>query len=225
MTWLAIIFLIIVCFNFIHEAGLFGIVVVALFVILIVVVGSAQSAASEEEAKKKAEKKNKMRNDIMSGEYPGFKPTKELASTFCSITVFVDEYNRKVMFVNYDNDKILTYRFNEIIECTILEDGATIQSGGVGRAVVGGIVAGGVGAVVGANTRTSKAVTLSLSVRIITSNIQSPLYEIPIIQSQMKRNSDDYKLCMQFAQKVYATMVSITNSVNNTAYPRGTRRF
>ena len=73
-----------------------------------------------------------------------------------------------------------------MIECSIEEDGVTIESGGVGRAVVGGVLAGGVGAVVGAATRSSKPTTLSLSVRLVTRNLDRPLYKILIIKEATK---------------------------------------
>lgn len=103
-------------------------------------------------------------------------------------------------------------RFNELIECSILEDGATVQSGGIGRAVVGGVFAGGIGAVVGAATRSSKPITRELAVRIITSNIQNSLYIVPIITCETNRETNAYKQKMEFAQKVYATITSIIYS-------------
>ena len=64
--------------------------------------------------------------------------------------------------------KIDIINFSDIIECQIIEDSNTVMNGGVGRAVVGGALAGGVGAIVGANTRATKNVINILQIRIIT---------------------------------------------------------
>lgn len=109
-------------------------------------------------------------------------------------------------------------KFSDIIECQIIEDSNTIMKGGVGRAVVGGALAGGVGAIVGANTRASRNVTNSLQIRIVTKNINSSLCTIDIITREINKSSDEYKEAMNFANKVYATINSIisnsTESVN-----------
>lgn len=106
-------------------------------------------------------------------------------------------------------------KFADIIECEIMEDSNTILKGGIGRAVVGGVLAGGVGAVVGANTRASQNVTNSLKIRIITKNISRSLYTINIITAETQKDSKEYKEAMNFANEVYSTITSIINNSNN----------
>ncbi len=103
-------------------------------------------------------------------------------------------------------------KFTDIIECEIIEDSNTIMKGGVGRAVVGGVLAGGIGAVVGANTRASQNVTNSLQIRIVTKNINRSLYTINIITAETQKDSKEYKEAMNFANDVYATITSIINN-------------
>lgn len=88
------------------------------------------------------------------------------------------------------------------------------------NAVIGGIIAGTTGAIIGASSRETKPVSLSMSIRIITNNIQMPLYEVPIITSSTDRTSDDYKQKTKFAQEVYATMISIINTSKTSSYQR-----
>ena len=47
------------------------------------------------------------------------------------------------------------YNFDDVIEFELLEDGETITKGGLGRALAGGILFGGVGAIVGGVHRNS----------------------------------------------------------------------
>ena len=93
----------------------------------------------------------------------------------------------------------------------------TIESGGVGRAVVGGVLAGGVGAVVGAATRSSKPTTLSLSVRLVTRNLDRPLYKILIIKEATKRDTPEYRYRKRLAEQIYATMISIKKHAEKSA--------
>lgn len=109
-------------------------------------------------------------------------------------------------------EKIDFIKFTDIIECEIIEDSNTIMKGGVGRAVVGGVLAGGIGAVVGANTRASQNVTNSLQIRIVTKNINRSLYTINIITAETQKDSKEYKESMNFANDVYATITSIINN-------------
>lgn len=160
------------------------------------------------------EMKKSVDEKIMSGEIEGFIPQKSIKDPYSNYGVYIDGLNKKIMFVNLtDVGTRKVFNFDELIECSILEDGAAVNSGGIGRAVVGGIIGGGVGAVVGATTRGAKSITRSLSVRIISNKISDPLYEIPIITCELRKDSSLYKVKFQFAQEVYATIVSAINSV------------
>ena len=66
------------------------------------------------------------------------------------------------------------------------------MKGGVGRAIVGGALAGGAGAIVGANTRASKNMIYNLQIRIITSNINNSLYTINIINNSTGVDVNSY---------------------------------
>ena len=66
------------------------------------------------------------------------------------------DINRKeISIIDAYADTHKLINFNQIIECEIIEDNTTIMKGGVGRAIVGGVLAGGVGAIVGAGTRST----------------------------------------------------------------------
>ena len=105
--------------------------------------------------------------------------------------------------------KIDIINFSDIIECQIIEDSNTVMKGGVGRAVVGGALAGGVGAIVGANTRASKNVINILQIRIITKKISNSLYTIDLIKTEIEKNSMEYRNAMNFVNNVYAILTSI----------------
>lgn len=161
---------------------------------------------------KEQEKVNAERHkDILDGK-SGITPTKSLKCRTCPFAIYIDEKAKKILVANLKTDDKRTIPFENVVECSILENGATVQSGGVGRAIVGGALAGGVGAIVGATTRGSHAMLSSLSVRIVTKDISNALCEIPIIKSETKRDSDEAKEAISFSQQIYATIISIIDS-------------
>ena len=68
------------------------------------------------------------------------------------------------------------YYYNQILGFELLEDGETITKGGLGSAVVGGLLFGGVGAIVGGVTgaKRTKNVCKSLQIKITLRNSPCP---------------------------------------------------
>lgn len=184
-----------------------------LFIIFIILVVSAQSESE------KGKKREVLYNSIKNGQISGFCPTISISNSEHTFGLYVDEKNKKILVADFTTEYRRTIPFNDIIECSILENGSTVQSGGVGRAIVGGALAGGVGAIVGATTRSSKAVLSSLTVRIVTKNINNALCEIPIIRTEIKRDSNEAKEAIKSSQQIYATIISIIDSVNKGSQP------
>jgi len=132
--------------------------------------------------------------------------------------IVVDEENRILTIIaknpkdKYVGNDGIFLNFNDLIECEVLEDNSTIMKGGIGRAVAGGILLGGVGAIVGATTRKSADMVNSLTVRIVTANVTDALIMVDLIHMKLKRNHPEYKNAYEFAQKLYATVTSIISS-------------
>lgn len=139
------------------------------------------------------------------------------------------EFNNRAMAINKEK-KELYFLFNDeldklikyesIIECKIMENSNVVNSGGIGRAIVGGLIAGDSGAIVGANTRKSKNIVSSLLIRIVTKEIDEPLYTLELLDYQIDTNkqlyANFYKQAMEFANSVYATIQAIIKDNDNT---------
>jgi len=135
-----------------------------------------------------------------------------ITSTGIDSKVVFDLNNRKIAIINTNAVKIDYVDFDKIIQCEILEDNSVVMKGGVGRAVVGGILAGGVGAIVGAQTRGSSEIVKNLSIRIITNDVINSLVWIHLIKTATKRDSFEYKRNKDAAQQIYSTIISILNT-------------
>lgn len=106
------------------------------------------------------------------------------------------------LFGKTKNPKIHSY--DEVLDYELLEDGNSVAKGGLGRAVAGGVLFGGVGAVVGGVTgkKKSKSTCTSLRIKITLNNMLTPTEYINIITTETKKSSLVYKTSEQQAQQI-----------------------
>jgi len=124
--------------------------------------------------------------------------------TFNNYIVGVDENSRKVCFLDSDSDmdfnsvfiyygaetdniqySARTFSYKDILESEVIIDGETVtktsRTSQVGGAILGGIFAGGVGAVIGglSGKTASKEKVKTIQLKIIVNDIKNPLQIIP----------------------------------------------
>ncbi len=116
------------------------------------------------------------------------------------------------------------FDYSSIVEYELLEDGNSIEKGGVGRAIVGGALFGGVGAVVGATTgHKHKATCSKLQIKITLNDISMPVVYVNFIEAETKKNGALYKMIYPMAQEALSVLSIITKSQEqgNTANTEG----
>lgn len=194
---------------FFAQSPLYGILYIAVIIISIYAIGEESAKESNKISDnrtsiiKDIEDKGVNLDKIFSLQYSSETIKEEVAFSF---------KEQKAYYFNYLNASQKIISFNDVVDCEIIEDNSVVQKGGIGRAVVGGIIAGGVGAVVGATTRKTSNIVNNLAVRIITKDAQYPMQIFSFIDHETKRDSDKYKYSYQTAQELYSTFVSIINS-------------
>ena len=106
------------------------------------------------------------------------------------------------------------YKYSDIIDFELLEDGETITKGGLGRALAGGILFGGVGAIVGGVTggKRTKPICNSLKIKITVKDINDPAVYINFIEGKAKKNGIIYKIASESAQECLSTLQLICDS-------------
>lgn len=109
------------------------------------------------------------------------------------------------------------YSFSDIVDFELLENGESVAKGGLGRAVVGGVLFGGAGAVVGGVTanRKNKAVCNSMRIKIVLNDINSPNAYIDLIKTATKKDSSKYKQRTEAAQECLSVLQLMCNIQNN----------
>lgn len=106
------------------------------------------------------------------------------------------------------------YPFSDLVSYDLLEDDAIVTSGGVGQALVGEAVFGGVGAVAGAITgkRVQKKRVDSLYIKVTLNNFDTPCILIPLITKPTKTNSKEYKTAFEEAHRILSVLDVITHN-------------
>ena len=94
----------------------------------------------------------------------------------------------------------------------------SITKGGLGTAVAGGILFGGVGAIVGGGLgKKQKDVVNKMSIIINLRDEWVPRIEIILIKSETKRNGLVYKSSKSLAQQIISLLTIISDGQNDTS--------
>lgn len=118
---------------------------------------------------------------------------------------------------NYVERNVTVFKFDEIIDYEQIEDGETLTKGGLGSAVIGGALLGGVGAVVGGVTgkKKSKTVVNQMYIRISLNNKYVKQVTIKLIEAEVKKNGFTYNLCKDSANKIISLLDYMSNQTQN----------
>lgn len=112
------------------------------------------------------------------------------------------------------------YNYEQIVDFKLLEDGNTISSGGLGRALVGGALFGGVGAIVGGVTggKTAKNILTSLEVVITLDNPYRNIINVKCMPTGMtcKSGSLLYKTYKAEANNFVSFLATISAKAKKT---------
>lgn len=135
--------------------------------------------------------------------------------TYGNTTIAYHEKDKKIYF---NSGKIMN--FNDILDCELLEDGISVtKTSSLGKAVVGGMLFGGIGAIVGGITgkQTTKGVCTKLDIKITINDFKKPCIYINLIAKKTKKNSSEYKKAYSKAQEILSLFQVITSNKEVTA--------
>jgi len=157
-------------------------------------------------------------------EINSFVPTKKIAPF-----VEFDDNRKKWLILSAvlgKRDKSKVYNYSDIVDFELLEDGESVTQGGLGRALVGGVLFGGAGAVVGGVTgkRKNKEVCNSLKVKVTLRDINNPVVYISFLSAATKKDSFTYKTfynsaheCLSVLQLICDTQEAPVNNNGNNS--------
>ncbi|QIB68619.1 SHOCT domain-containing protein [Aminipila butyrica] len=115
----------------------------------------------------------------------------------------------------------IVYKFDDIVNFELLEDGESVTKGGLGMAAIGGLVYGGVGAIVGSvvGKKKTKSSVNSLKIKITVRNNDDPAAYIDIFNKKLMADSSLYRQYFSEAQEILS-MLSIITESNKPCEPK-----
>lgn len=115
--------------------------------------------------------------------------------------------------LNAKIDKSYVFRYDEIIDFEVLEDGTSITKGGLGKALVGGYVFGLAGAIAGGTSKKTKQICNKLEVKITTRNQDHPALYIKMLSGETKKDSWVYKQLSKNVQNILSKFMVIVDQL------------
>lgn len=175
---------------------------------------------------------DKIRNGVLPNDVSAYATKKEITNfRRVGLWLFVDDRNKKwryypnISLTGKPKGEPMEFTFGNVVSCEIEEDGAvqtSIKKKGLGRAVVGGILFGGAGAIVGATTGSSKIIEKpiinSLNLKVDLVDVMMPRVVIPVIRTKTSIHSSTYILLRKYAEdmaKEFQKMIEDTGTIDN----------
>lgn len=125
-----------------------------------------------------------------------------------------DDDTETLMLEEEDWTKTQFIKYNQIVDFELLENGGSLAKGGVGRALVGGVLFGSTGAIVGSTTRKQKKLCESLCIKLTLKDFEEPSYYINFIEKPVDVGSEYYKDVVKKAQDMMSKLQLITSSMS-----------
>jgi len=131
-----------------------------------------------------------------------FKASNYYLSPIASFSMAFDNSRKKICFLDKMH-KAYIYDYTQILQCELMVDGETVlkhsTSSMVGRAVLGGILTGGVGAIIGGVTgkSTQKETINNIDLKVIINDTSNPVFRINFLNLKVKKGTPLYKKAYQ----------------------------
>lgn len=135
-----------------------------------------------------------------------FKPTKKVGKYLS-----VDDINKK-WCVPHSKESKAVYDYSDLLDYELVEDGNTVTSGSLGRAIAGGLAFGGIGAVVGGMSGKQKPTCNKLQIRMTVKDMKHPTLYINLLDFEVKKESEIYKSCIKDAQEIVSILMIIKSN-------------
>lgn len=147
-----------------------------------------------------------------------------ISTDFYTKRIIFDSKNNLIGFIDANRNLAKQYRFEQILEVSVLENGNTITTTSrrsqIGGALVGGLVAGGVGALIGGLSGEKKSVEKleSIQIKVIVDDNVRPVYTFQFNDGEVERNSDEYNKIINIVNHWHALLLKTMkqNEVKDT---------
>lgn len=143
-----------------------------------------------------------------------FKVTENYLSEYSGMSIAYDKEKKKICILDL-NQKPFIYDYADILQSELDINGETIlkksTTGTVGRGVVGGLVAGGAGAIVGGMTGSQKQTEKisSIDLKISVNDSQNPVYRINFYTGNTSKGGVIYNFNYSRAERWHGIIATL----------------
>ncbi len=189
-----------------------GIIIIIFIIAMISIIASTTSKVKE----KNHEICQTHEHNLHQLNNSGFHVDREIS--FKDITLFVDDYNKEFAVQQNNGSQIVIYNYSSLLDFELSDNGDGGSKGSFGGAVAGGLLFGGVGAIIGSSMGSSSTCT-SLQIRLIVNDISCPEIILDFLGMPFKRNSVVYQDAFKAAKSFCGLLTFIMNNKQNTYQP------
>ena len=141
---------------------------------------------------------------------------KEVIDENNSYALFVDHAHKNWFYFDAAANKCIKCIYDDLLDFELFEDSQSVIKGRSGSAAVGGLLFGGIGALVGASgSKKIKEYCSSMYINIVTNDLKLPNMKIVIIKNQTNRNSYEYKNALNKANEFIGVLKFILANKTN----------
>lgn len=123
----------------------------------------------------------------------------------------VDERHQTWAPLGSKDYKNTIFRYSDLVGAEVLQNNEQVTSGSLGSVVAGGLLTGGVGAILGGvvGPKTTKEVCSSLQIKLALKSMQRPVVYIDFISTTTKKSDPLYKKAVQRVDECMAILTNI----------------
>lgn len=109
-------------------------------------------------------------------------------------SIFIDLNNRKWSYYDYTKKISKIYKFEDLLDYEIVENGQSIIQGKTANTLIGGLLGGGLGALAGASgSRRIDNVCNKLEIKLIINDVTIPSIQLVLLDNETDKASAKYK--------------------------------
>lgn len=149
----------------------------------------------------------------------GFKFNEIYLSGSQGISLAYDSSQKKICFLDANHEPKI-YDYKDILESILIIDGETISkqstTGTVGRAVLGGLIAGGTGAIIGGVTSSKKneEKVTSIDLKVAVNDSKTPFYKVNFLNLESKKGSSLYNVAYEQGERWHGIIATLIRQAN-----------
>lgn len=149
----------------------------------------------------------------------GFSLSREVGDADAEYAIAIDQEHKIWLLISGNRRETFSYRFSDLIEYKVCQDGKTLISGNSGDAFLGGLVFGTIGAIAGASgaKETTQNCT-DLYIDITVNDVQHPHQKLSFITDAISRESIEYKYKTEFAKEIASLLAFIKANASSVEY-------